>query len=80
MHYIRQSADNKEEIMKRLIYIAVVLMIGLIVMGCTGMTAEQRKEETSLSASVGDAPFVGFSSTESHDLADGMHSKGGQGK
>jgi hypothetical protein len=80
MHDIRQSAGNKEEIMKSLIYIAVFLMIGLIVMGCTGMTTEQRKEGTSLSASVGDAPFVGFSSTESHELADGMTSAGGQGK
>ena len=69
MHYIRQSADNKEEIMKRLIYIAVVLMIGLIVMSCSGMTAEQRKEETSLSASVGNAPFVGLSSTEAKGLS-----------
>jgi hypothetical protein len=65
MHSIRQSADSKEEIMKRLIYIALVLMIGLIVMGCTGMTTEQRKEETSLTTSVGNAPFVGFSSTDS---------------
>jgi hypothetical protein len=54
--------------MKSLIYIAVVLMVGLIVMGCTGMTTEQRKEETSLSASVGNAPFVGHSSTESQAL------------
>ena len=80
MHYIRQSADSKEEIMKRLIYIAVVLMIGLMVMGCSGMTAEQRKEETSLSASVGNAPFVGPSSTDSRGLADGMSSSGGQNK
>ncbi len=68
MDYIRQSAGNKEEIMKRLIYITVVLMIGLIVMSCTGMTAEQRKEETSLSASVGNAPFVGPSSKDSQEL------------
>ena len=69
MHDIRPSAGNKEDIMKRLIYIAVVLMIGLIVMGCTGMTTEQRKEGTSLSTSVGDAPFVGFSSTEARGLS-----------
>jgi hypothetical protein len=68
MDYIRQSAGNKEEIMKRLIYIAVVLMIGLIVMSCTGMTTEQRKEETSLTTSVGNAPFVGQSSTDSQAL------------
>jgi hypothetical protein len=55
--------------MKRLIYLAVVLMIGLIVIGCTGMTAEQRKEDTSLSTSVGNTPFVGFSSPASQDLA-----------
>jgi hypothetical protein len=78
MHYVRQSADNKEEIMKRLIYIAVVLMIGLIVMGCTGMTTEQRKEETSLSTSVGNAPFVGFNSTESQALATDLNRPGGQ--
>ena len=65
MYYIRRSADSKEGIMKRLIYITLVLMIGLIVMGCAGMTTEQRKEETSLTTSVGNAPFVGFSSTDS---------------
>ncbi len=76
MHYIRQSADTKEEIMKRLIYITVVLMIGLIVMSCTGMTTEQRKEETSLSASVGNAPFVGPSSSEAKKLGEGLHGGG----
>ncbi len=80
MHYIRQSVDNKEDIMKRLIYIAVVLMIGLTVMGCAGMTEEQRKGEASLSASVGNAPFVGFSSTQSQGLADGLTSAGGQAR
>ena len=69
MNYVRQSPDNKEEIMKRLIYLAVVLMIGLIVMGCSGMTAEQRKEEPGLSTSVGNAPFVGFNSDQARDLA-----------
>lgn len=69
MPYIRQRADNKGEIMKRLIYLTVVLMVGLNVMGCTGMTAEQRKEEPNLSTSVGNTPFVGFSSTQSRDLA-----------
>ena len=69
MHDIRPSAGNKEDIMKRLIYIAVVLITGLIVMDCTGMTEEQRKEETSLSASVGNAPFVGLSSTEAKGLS-----------
>ena len=76
MHYIRQSADSKEEIMKRLIYIAVVLMMGLIVMGCAGMTTEQRKEETSLTTSVGNAPFVGFSSTQSFELSKSLHGGG----
>ncbi len=79
MYYICQSANNKEEIMKRLIYVTVVLMIGLIVMSCSGMTAEQRKEETSLTTSVGNAPFVGFSSVQSQGLADGMGA-GGQAK
>ncbi len=78
MYYIRQSADNKEEIMKRLICIAVVLMIGLIVIGCTGMTTEQRKEETSLSASVGNAPFVGYTSQDVRTL--NREYSGGQNK
>ncbi len=79
MHYICQSANNKEDIMKRLIYITVVLMIGLMVMGCAGMTEEQRKGEASLTTSVGNAPFVGFSSVQSQGLADGMGA-GGQAK
>ena len=72
MHYVRESADNKEEIMKRLIYLAVFLMIGLIVMGCSTMTAEQRKEGSDLSTSVGRAPFVGFNSDQARDLAYGQ--------
>ncbi len=75
MDYNRQSAGNKEEIMKRLIYIAVVLMIGLMVVGCAGMTEEQRKEEPSLSATVGNAPFVGYSSIQSvQQMGAGLHS------
>ncbi len=54
--------------MKRLICIAVVLMIGLTVMGCAGMTEEQRKGEASLTTSVGNAPFVGFSSPDAKAL------------
>ena len=72
MHYVRESADNKEEIMKRLIYLAVVLTIGLTVMGCSTMTAEQRKEEPDLSTNVGRAPFVGFNSDQARDLAYGQ--------
>ncbi len=78
MYYIRQSADTKEEIMKRLISIAVILMTGLIVMSCTGMTTEQRKEETSLSASVGNAPFVGYTSPDVRTL--NREYSGGQNK
>ena len=55
--------------MKRLIYLAVVLMIGLIVMGCTAMTAEQRKEESDLRSSVGNKPFVGEIFPIDRDLA-----------
>ena len=69
MNYVRQSPDNKEEIMKRLIYLAVVLMIGLIIMGCAATTTEQRKQEPDLSTSVGNTPFVGDTSTQSRDLA-----------
>jgi len=79
MHYVRESADNKEEIMKRLIYLAVVLMIGLIVMGCTATTGEQRKYETpDVTTSVGNAPFVGFNSDQARDLAYGQMYGGGK--
>jgi hypothetical protein len=72
MHYVRESADNKEEIMKRLIYLAVVLMIGLTVMRCASVATEQRKEEPNLSTSVGNTPFVGFNSDQARDLAYGQ--------
>jgi hypothetical protein len=56
--------------MKRLIYLTVVLMIGFICFGCSGMSAEQRKDgRYDLRSSVGDSPFVGASSDEAHDLA-----------
>jgi len=55
--------------MKRLIYLTVVLMIGFICFGCSGMSAEQRKDSPDLQSSVGDKPFVGGSSTEARNLA-----------
>ena len=55
--------------MKRLIYLTVVLMIGFICFGCSGMSAEQRKETYDLRSSVGDKPFVGGSSPEARNLA-----------
>ena len=49
--------------MKRFISLTVVLMIGFMLIGCSGTTSEQRKEEwelrSNLSSSVGDKPFVG---------------------
>jgi hypothetical protein len=48
--------------MKRLIYLTVVLMIGFICFGCSGMSAEQRKETYDLRSSVGNQPFVGDTS------------------
>jgi len=45
--------------MKRLIYLTVVLMIGFICFGCSGMSQEQRKESYDLRSSVGNQPFVG---------------------
>jgi hypothetical protein len=47
--------------MKRFIYLTVVLMIGFMLIGCSGMTAEQRKEEWELRSGVGDSQFVGDS-------------------
>jgi len=64
--------------MKRLIYLAVVLMIGLTVMGCSTMTTGQRKGEPNLSASVGNTPFVGFNSDQARDLAYGQMYGGGK--
>jgi hypothetical protein len=56
--------------MKRLIYLTVVLMIGFICFGCSGMSAEQRKDgRYDIGSSVGDKPFVGGYSDESHNLA-----------
>jgi hypothetical protein len=50
--------------MKRLIYLTVVLMIGFICFGCSGMSAEERKEgrkegRYNLQSDVGTKPFVG---------------------
>jgi PBP1b-binding outer membrane lipoprotein LpoB len=45
--------------MKRLIYLTAILMTALIFVGCSGMTAEQRKETSDLSKSVGNSAFVG---------------------
>ncbi len=50
--------------MKKFIYLIVVLMIGFMLIGCSAMTAEQRKEESNLSSSVGNRPFVGDTSSD----------------
>ena len=57
--------------MKRFISITVLLMIVVIVIGCSGMTAEQRKETYDLRSSVGSSQFVGATSPEARNL---MHS------
>jgi len=57
--------------MKRFISITVLLMIVVIVIGCSGMTAEQRKEKYDLRQSVGSKQFVGATSPDARDL---MHS------
>ena len=62
--------------MKRFTYLAVVLMIGFMLIGCSGMTAEQRKEEFDLRSSVGNRAFVGETSPEAHNLY-GWTSRGG---
>ena len=53
--------------MKRLIYLTLVLMIACIIIGCSAMTAEQRNEESGLTSSVGNRPFVGETSGQSRD-------------
>ena len=58
--------------MKRFIYIIVVLMLMSIFIGCATMTTEQRKEESDLSSSVGDKPFVGDPSWEARKAALGI--------
>ncbi|MGZ6221825.1 MAG: hypothetical protein ACXWMH_08195 [Syntrophales bacterium] len=55
--------------MKRLIYLTVILMIGFICFGCTGMSSEQRRESYDLRSSVGNQPFVGGTSAGARDLA-----------
>jgi hypothetical protein len=67
---LSRNPDKKEKKMKKLINLKVVLMIGLICFGCSGMSAEQRKDGTyDLRSGVGDKPFVGGYSDEAHDLA-----------
>ena len=43
--------------MKRLIYLPVILMIGFILIGCSGMMVEQRNAESELRSSGGNKPF-----------------------
>jgi len=45
--------------MKRLIYLTAILMTVFIFVSCSGMTAEQRREQYDLSKSVGNSAFVG---------------------
>ena len=71
MDCISRSRKDKEETMKRLIYLTVVLMIGFICFGCSGMSAEQRQAGGSdLRSSVGKDPFVGGTSREAYSLVD----------
>ena len=55
--------------MKKFIYLKVVLMIGFMLIGCSGMSAEQRKEGSDLTSSVGTKQFVGDPSPESRSLS-----------
>jgi hypothetical protein len=55
--------------MKKFIYLTVVLMIGFMLIGCSGMSAEQRKGESDLTSSVGTKQFVGDPSAESRSLS-----------
>jgi ABC-type uncharacterized transport system auxiliary subunit len=54
--------------MKRFISISVVLMIAVILIGCSGMTAEQRKDTYDLRKNVGDSQFVGATSPDSRAM------------
>ncbi len=67
-----QCPKSKEEMMKRFVYLTVVFMIGVIMIGCSTMTAEQRKETYDLRSSVGNRPFVGDSSSEAQKAALGI--------
>jgi ABC-type molybdate transport system substrate-binding protein len=58
--------------MKRFIFITVLLMVVGILIGCSGMTAEQRKETYDLRATVGNRPFVGEYSPEAQRAALGI--------
>ena len=55
--------------MKRFISIIVLLMMVGILVGCSGMSAEQRKDTYDLRESVGNKQFVGETSTEARNLA-----------
>ena len=72
MDCISRSQNDKEEMMKRLIYLTVVLMIGFICFGCSGMSADQRKDgKYDLQSDVGTKPFVG-SYSYSSNVAQGI--------
>jgi len=45
--------------MRRLIYLAAVLILLSVVIGCAGMSAEQRNVGYDLGSSVGGKPIVG---------------------
>ncbi len=55
--------------MKRLICLAMAVLVGFGIIGCSGMSAEQRKETYDLRNNVGNSPFVGGSSSEARNLA-----------
>jgi len=50
--------------MKGIIYVVVILMIGLMFMGCTGTVANQRKEASDPGTSVSNTDLGGFYSPE----------------
>lgn len=59
MDDLSQDRKDKEEVMKRLIYLTAILMTVVVFVSCSGMTAEQRKETSDLHKSVGNTHFVG---------------------
>jgi hypothetical protein len=64
---------KKEDMMKRFIYITVVLMLMLIFIGCFAtMTSEERKETYDLRKGVGNSQFVGDSSPEARNQAQSL--------
>ena len=55
---VSQSPKDKEETMKKFMYITVVFMLLLIFIGCA-TTPEQRKDTYDMRKDVGNSQFVG---------------------